>query len=409
MARFAYTVQDGKGGINSGAVDAADENEAIASLQSKGYFILSLTSEKTASLTSGGGMGAAKSYSVGERDLVFFAEQLATLLNGGVPLVRALSLLGEHSSSKGLHFALAQVTKDVASGMALYKALEKNPRIFDNLWVSLVQAGEMGGQLPKVLKQIGQYLEAQADLKAKVITALAYPGVLATMSLGVLTFFIVKIVPVFADIFKSFGIKLPPLTAFVIMISNLIVYHLAALIMVTVGVWFVWAAYTSTDVGKVAKWNLIFSVPFFGTFVKNMLIERLLTTLSTLIESGVSILNAISVLEGVFGTNIIFATLLKQVKNDVAAGKSISQAFRKTGVLPPLVTEMMFMGEESGKLPDMLVTLSNFYREQINQFTRRFTAIIDPILVVGIGGLVGVIVLAVFLPIFKLSTFGGHG
>lgn len=407
MGRFAYTVQDSKGETSSGALEAADENEAISALQGKGYFILSLSSEKTAAVTGGAKGGVTKGPAPAERDLVFFGEQLATLLNGGVPLVRALSLLGEHSSSKGLHIALAQVTKDVASGMALYKAIEKHPQCFDTLWVSLVQAGEMGGQLPKVLKQIGQYLQAQAELKGKVITALAYPSVLATMSLGVLAFFIVKIVPVFAEIFTSFGVKLPPLTAFIILVSNILVHHLAALIFCIVGAWFLWSAYTSTESGQIVKWKLTFEVPFFGDFIRNMLIERMLTTLSTLIESGVSILNAITVLEGVFAKNIIFSTLLKQVKNDVAAGKSISGAFRKTGQLPPLVTEMMFMGEESGKLPDMLVTLSGFYREQIDQFTRRFTAIIDPILVVGIGGLVGVIVLAVFLPIFKLSSFGG--
>lgn len=405
MARFAYTVQDTKGETSSGALDANDENEAISALQGKGYFILSISSDKSAPAAGKGGkMQGGK---VGTRDLVFFAEQLATLLNGGVPLVRALSLLGEHSSSKGLHFALAQVTKDVASGSALYKALERHPRVFDNLWVSLIQAGEMGGQLPKVLKQIGAYLASQAELAGKVITALAYPSVLGTMSLGVLAFFIVKIVPVFAEIFESFQVKLPPLTALIIAVSNILVHHLFSLVVVLVGSYLLWTAYTATEAGQVTKWNLMFAVPFFGDFVKNMLIERMLTTMSTLIESGVSILNAITVLEGVFSNNIIFQRLLKSVKNDVASGKSISQAFRKTGVMPPLVTEMMLMGEESGKLPDMLVTLSAFYREQIDQFTRRFTAIIDPILVVGIGGLVGVIVLSVFLPIFKLSTFGG--
>ncbi len=407
MGRFSYTVQDSKGETTTGALDAADENEAISSLQGKGYFILSLSSEK-AGAGAAVGVKKAAGAAVAERDLVFFAEQLATLLNGGVPLVRALSLLGEHASSKGLHMALAQVTKDVASGTALYKALERHPRAFDNLWVSLVQAGEMGGQLPKVLKQIGTYLSAQSELKGKIVTALAYPSVLATMSLGVLAFFIIRIVPTFAEIFQSFQVKLPPLTAFIIFVSNLLVHNMATLIFVVVGLWFVWSAYVATDIGKTTKWNMIFDIPFFGDFVKNILIERLLTTLSTLIESGVSILNAIAVLEGVFGANPIFQKLLKSVKNDVASGKSISAAFRKTGVLPPLVTEMMFMGEESGKLPDMLVTLSAFYREQIDQFTRRFTAIIDPILVVGIGGLVGVIVLAVFLPIFKLSTIGGH-
>lgn len=408
MARFAYTVQDSKGETTSGALEASDENEAIGALQGKGYFILSLSCEKGAGGAGAAAKGKVAGAKVSLRDLCFFAEQLATLLNGGVPLVRALSLLGEHASSKGLHQALAQVTRDVASGTALYKSLERHPRVFDTLWVSLVQAGEMGGQLPKVLKQIANYLSAQAELQGKIITALAYPAVLAAMSLGVLAFFIIKIVPVFAEIFNSFQVKLPPLTLLIIAISNLLVHNFALLVFIAIGVWFAWSAYTSTDAGKQFKWNTIFGVPFFGEFIKNLMIERLLTTLSTLIESGVSILNAITVLEGVFANNIIFQRLLRSVKNDVASGKSISAAFRKTGVLPPLVTEMMFMGEESGKLPDMLVTLSGFYREQIDQFTRRFTAIIDPILVVGIGGLVGVIVLAVFLPIFKLSNVGAR-
>ena len=403
MARYSYTVQDSKGETSSGAIEANDENEAINALQSKGHFILAIATDKTAATgakSTGGG-------TVALRDLVFFAEQLATLLNGGVPLVRALSLLGENSSSKGLQYALAQVTKDVASGTALYKALEKHPKIFNTIWVSLVQAGEMGGQLPKVLKQIGAYCSAQAELQGKIITAMAYPAVLMTVSLGVLAFFIIKIVPVFADIFNSFQVKLPPLTAFIIVISNILVHHLAALIMTLVAIWFAWGAYTSTEAGQETKWKLIFTVPLLGDFVKNILIERMLTTLSTLIESGVSILNAISVLEGVFADNIIFKRLLASVKNDVASGKSISQSFKKTQTLPNLVTEMMFMGEESGKLPDMLVTLSAFYKEQIDQFTRRFNAIIEPIMVVGIGALVGIIVLAVFLPVFKLSNIGG--
>jgi type IV pilus assembly protein PilC len=404
MARYAYTVQDSKGETSSGALEANNENEAINSLQAKGYFILSIIADKasagTGAKASGGGGKPAL------RDLVFFAEQLSTLLNGGVPLVRALSLLGENSSSKPLQYALAQVTKDVSSGTALYRALERHPKTFDTLWVSLVQAGEMGGQLPKVLKQIGAYIHSQAEIQGKIITAMAYPGVLMTVSGGVLLFFIIKIVPVFAEIFASFNVKLPPLTAAIIVISNILVHHLAGLIVTIVAIWFVWNAYVSTEAGQETKWAILFGMPMFGEFLKNMMIERMLTTLSTLIESGVSILNAISVLEGVFANNIVFKRVLVSVKSDVAGGKSISQSFKKTGALPSLVTEMMFMGEESGKLPDMLVTLSSFYKEQIDQFTRRFNAIIEPIMVVGIGALVGVIVLAVFLPIFKLSSLG---
>jgi type IV pilus assembly protein PilC len=262
--------------------------------------------------------------------------------------------------------------------------------------------------LPKVLKQIGAYSAAQAALQAKVITAMAYPAVLMSISMGVLAFFIVKIVPVFAEIFASFHVKLPPLTEFIIFLSTLVVHHLPALIIAVVAFWFSWSAYTATEAGQETKWNLILDIPFFGEFIRNILIERMLTTLSTLIESGVSILNAISVLEGVFAENIIFRRVLANVKNDVASGKSISQSFKKTAALPNLVTEMMFIGEESGKLPDMLVTLSSFYKEQIDQFTRRFNAIIEPVMIVGVGGLVGVIVLAVFMPIFKLSSVGSH-
>ena len=405
MARYAYTVQDSKGETSSGALEANSENEAINALQAKGFFILSIIADK-AGATGGGKAAAGAGGKPALRDLIFFAEQLSTLLNGGVPLVRALSLLGENSSSKPLQYALAQVTKDVSSGTALYRALERHPKAFDTLWVSLVQAGEMGGQLPKVLKQIGAYIHSQAEIQGKIISAMAYPGVLMTVSGGVLLFFILKIVPVFAEIFASFNVKLPPLTAAIIVVSNILVHHLGALIIALVVLWLVGNAYTSTESGQEAKWALLFNLPLVGDFLKNIMIERMLTTLSTLIESGVSILNAISVLEGVFANNIIFRRVLASVKADVAGGKSISQSFKKTGALPPLVTEMMFMGEESGKLPDMLVTLSSFYKEQIEQFTRSFNAIIEPIMVVGIGMLVGVIVLAVFLPVFKLSSLG---
>lgn len=405
MARFVYTVQDSKGETSSGALEAGDENEAINSLQGRGYFILSIQAERAA--PKAGSLRAATGGRVGGRELVFFGEQLATLLNGGVPLVRALSLLGEHSENAALRVAVQSITKDVASGSSLHKALEKHPKVFDSLWISLVQAGEMGGQLPKSLKQIAAYLQSQEELKAKVITALAYPGVLFCISMGTLAFFIVKIVPTFADIFKSFNLDLPPITKAVIAVSDVLVNHLVALLMVIAGGAVALQGYLATEAGQYTKAKVLFDLPFFGAFIKNIQTERLLTTLSTLIESGVSILNAIAVLEGVFSSNKIFAGALRAVKSDVATGKSISAAFKKAGVFPPLVTEMMWMGEESGKLPDILGTLSTFYREQIDQFTRRFTAIIDPIMVVVIGGIVGVIVMSIFMPIFQLSQIGG--
>ncbi|MBI3547442.1 MAG: type II secretion system F family protein [Elusimicrobia bacterium] len=406
MGKFVYTVQDANGNTSSGALDASDENEAITALQGKGFFILSIQAEKMegGAFTRIGLQGGR----VSSRDLAFFGEQLATLLNGGVPLVRALTLLGEHSEKKAMKVAISAITKDVASGSSLYKALEKHGNIFDSLWVSLVQAGEMGGQLPKALKQISGYIQAQNELNGKVLTALMYPAVLGTISIGVLAFFVIKIVPTFAEIFKSFDLKLPPLTQFIIFCSTSLVNNLVLIIATIIGITFLLKGYLATEPGQLTLVNFEFSLPFFGQFMKNILVERLLTTLCTLIESGVSILNAITVLEGVFASNIVFQRALRTVKNDVATGKSISVAFKKSGVFPPLVTEMMWMGEESGKLPDILGTLSNFYREQIDQFIRRFTSIIDPIMVVFIGGIVAVIVLSIFMPIFQLSQIGGR-
>ncbi len=405
MGKFAYTVQDSRGDTTSGVLDAADENSAITSLQSKGFFILSLRSDTGA---KGLSQLLLKRSGVGGRDLAFFAEQLATLLNGGVPLVRTLSLLGEHSESPVLREAIVAVTKEVASGSALYKALERHPHIFDSLWISLVQAGEMGGQLPKTLKQLSRYIQSQEEMKAKIVTALAYPAVLGTISVGVLTFFILKIVPTFAEIFKSFNLKLPVLTQTIIFISTSLVYNLPSILLGVLAVCFVIKGYLMTQSGQRSKAEFLFGLPFFGNFIKNILLERLLSTLSTLVESGVSILNAISVLEGVFADNLIFQQALKGVRNDVASGKAIAVSFKKSGVFPGLITEMMWMGEESGKLPDILGTLSAFYREQVDQFVRRFTSMIDPIMVVFIGAIVGVIVMSIFQPIFQLSQIGTH-
>ena len=407
MGRYIYTVQDAQGTVTTGALSADDEDGAVQSLQNKGLFILSIQSEDSKPkgiLNRKGGGG-----SVSGRDLVFFGEQMSTLIGGGIPLVRALSLLSEHAENKALGAVLSAVTKEVSAGGALHKALEKHPKVFDDIWVSLVQAGEVSGQLPAVLRQITAYSEAQEGIKGKIITAVAYPAVLGFMSVGVLIYFIVYIVPVFAQIFKDFNLKLPLITQIVVNFSNLMTHYAILLVVVIVGFVLMARAYIATPPGRLT-WNRVtFSLPLVGELIQNMQIERLLTTMSTLIRSGVSILNAVAVLEGSFKKNLIYQNALKKAKNDIASGRSISESFKKTGIFPPMVTEMMWMGEESGKLPDIIVVLSKYYQEKIEQFIRRFSAIIDPILIVGVGAIIGVIVMSIFIPIFQLSQVGTAG
>ena len=402
MARFVYTVQDAQGTVTTGNVEADDEDQAIQSLQTKGLFILSIQSDqaKSKGVLSINRLNKGK---VSGRELVFFGEQMSTLIGGGVPLVRALSLLSEHAENKNLAAVLAQVTKEVSAGGAFHKALEKHPQVFDEIWVSLVQAGEVSGQLPAVLRQVTTYSESKENIKSKIITALAYPMVLMCMSGGVLVYFVVFIVPVFAGIFKDFNLQLPGITRLIITISMIVSNYFVFMIVAGIGAVFAFKAYIATPPGRLT-WNHIqFRMPLFGNFIKNILTERLLTTMSTLIRSGVSILNAVSVLEGAFKKNLIFQAALKKAKNDIASGRSISESFKKTGIFAPMVTDMMWMGEESGKLPDIIAVLSKFYQEQIDQWIRRFSSMIDPILVVGVGGIVGVIVMSIFMPIFQLS------
>ncbi|MGC8867745.1 MAG: type II secretion system F family protein, partial [Elusimicrobiales bacterium] len=330
MPKFIYTVQDAEGNVTTGSMEAEDEDSIINTLQSKGYFILSVQSEKE---KAKGLFSLAKKAGgkVSGREMVFFGEQLSTLIAGGVPLVRALSLLAENAENKTLQAVLYQITKDVSSGSALHKALEKHPQVFDNIWISLVQAGEVSGQLPMVLRQITAYKEMQEEIKSKIITAFAYPTVLFIMSIGVLFYFVIFIVPVFAQIFKDFGLKLPIITQMVIGFSYFLRNYYLLMIIGVIASYWLFKAYTKTENGLLA-WNKVqFSLPFIGSFIKSINFERCLTTLSTLLKSGVSIINSLTVLENAFKTNLIMQNALKRTKNDITSGKSISESFRKTG------------------------------------------------------------------------------
>ncbi|MCX5783345.1 MAG: type II secretion system F family protein [Elusimicrobia bacterium] len=398
MPKFNYTVQDAQGGVSSGVVEAGDEDQAVLLLQNKGLFILSIQQESAAKV---GGRFLFRKLGGGKvkgHDLAFFGEQLATLLTGGVPLVRSLSLLAEHGENRDLAAVISDISKEVAAGGSLYKSLEKHHKVFDPIWI-----------FPSALRQIANYIQGKERIKGKIITAVAYPCVLVFVSSGILTYFVLYIVPVFARVFKDFNLKLPAITQIVVGISTAVTSHFLIIAIAVAALVFLIKSYVSTEVGRLG-WNRIqLKLPLFGNFIRNILLERLLTTMATLIKSGVSILNTITVLEGAFAGNLMFQRALRVAKADVAAGKSISVAFKNTGLFPGLVTEMIWMGEESGKLPDIIHTLSRFYEERINQFVARFAALIDPVLIVGVGSIIAVIVISMFMPIFQLARVGQGG
>ena len=408
MKKYTYTVKDANGRTLRGSISSDDREKVIIALQNKGYLVLDVK-EGSAGLFGGGKSGVRKRGGrVPGHVLAFFAEQLSTLIAGGVPLVRAVSLLGEYASNPTLGYVLTQVAKDIAGGQSLHEALAHHPRTFSHIWLSLVEAGELGGQLADTLMQIALYTKTQEGMKSKIITAVTYPAILTLASVGVLIYFIIGIVPTFAQIFKDFNLTLPAITCIVLAVSSLLVNHGVLIIICLVFLFVAFRFYIKTVEGKKRWHSFLLSMPLFGNFLKNIYYDRMLSTLSTLLRSGVTILNAILVLEEAFDGNVIIQNALKAVRADVAAGKSISDSFRATGVFPGLMTEMMLMGEESGKLPGIIATLAKFYSDNVEQFIARFSAVIDPILICGVGTLIGIIVASIFLPIFKLSQIGGQ-
>ncbi|MBI2069255.1 MAG: type II secretion system F family protein [Elusimicrobia bacterium] len=422
MPTYVYLAQNEQGKEVGGEIEAPSEMEAIAQVQRQGLLVLNVreirglgtrrladgTSETTAtpqaksfSFFAGGGVPAA--------DMVFLAEQLSTLLKGGLPLLQGLKLLGQNVSSPRLTKALDRVAQDIAGGTNLSQALARHPRIFKDIWVPMIEAGEASGQLPKALEDISNYLNQREALRAKVVTAFMYPSILLATSIFVLAFFIIKIVPVFSDIFKNFNLKLPPLTALVISVSGIITGNLGLIVGGTAGAFFLWRLYLKSDAGQWTSARLMLSLPMFGPFVKNILVEQFLVNFALLLKSGVDILKALLIMEKLLGRNRIISKAIATARESIKGGGTIAQGFAQSKAFPPITVQMMRIGEESGRLPEILDTLSSYYRRQIDNFIARLSSVIDPIMIVGVGMIVTVIVMAVFLPIFELSSVGTGG
>ena len=407
MAKYTYVVKDMSGKTLRGTADTDNADRLVHALQNKGYIVLEVKEGGSSSIFNRAGGPKYRGGKVPGHVLAFFAEQLSTLIAGGVPLVRAIQLLGEYASNPRLGFVLRQVAKDISGGKSLYEAMSQHPKTFSHIWLSLIQAGEVGGQLAETLMQVAQYTKTQERMKSKIITAITYPIILGIASVGVLVYFIIGIVPTFAQIFSDFNIELPAITRAVLGVSSIITNYWILLIGGAIFLFILFRFWIKTESGKKRWHTFLLAMPIFGNFLKSIYYDRLLSTMSTLLKSGVTILNAIGVMEESFEGNVIIQNALKQVRAEVAAGRSISDSFADTQVFPGLMTEMMRMGEESGKLPGIIATLAKFYADHVEQFIARFSAVIDPILIVGVGSLIGIVVASIFLPIFKLSQIGG--
>jgi type IV pilus assembly protein PilC len=399
MTEFVYAALNEKGELVEGRVQAENKDAAIAAVQLRKCLLLSLTPAPAAAKKAPRG---GKS-SVALWELVFLAEQLATLLEGGLPLMRALSLQQGQARNPRLAAALGEIAKGLAGGKTLAGSLAEHPGVFPQLWPAMVRIGETTGALPKMLFQIAAYHESQEEIRSRVVSALMYPMILMILSLSVLAFFIVRIVPNFAEIFDSFGTKMPPLTAAVIYGSVYIKDHLALLVMAGIALYAVVSSIFATEGGRRALDRTTRSLPFFGDFIVAVYTQRLLSALALLLSSGINVVKAFDVLTELFAAQPILRDALVEAQANIVKGKSMSMALTQVGVFPSLVTEMAATGEESGRLTELLTACNRYYVKKMDQFLRRFSAVIDPILVIAVGGVVIVIVMAIMLPIMSLT------
>ena len=399
MITFAYQARDASGRIVSGVQDALNEDNAVSSLMGRGLMVLSLHEKSVASKTK------KKNWTVKETDLVLFTRQLATMIEAGISLVQGLTALYDQCDPKrqrSLRQVVSDVTTRVQGGETFNEAIGKHPRVFNRLYVSMVKAGETGGLLAEILERLAGFLEASARLRKKVKSAMTYPVIVVCIAFAITTFLIVRVVPIFGEIFKDFGAKLPAPTQFLIDVSDFVRGEWYFLVIGIASVIFGVRTFVRSPKGKQLwdKWKL--KLPVFGPLIHKIAMSRFARTFAQLTRSGVPILEVIDIVGGSAGNHVI-ETGIQSLGEDVEKGDNLSVAMSKKPIFPPMLLRMVAAGEATGKIDNMLEKMADFWDEEIEAMLDALTSLIEPMLIVFLGVIVGGIVIAMFLPIFKLN------
>jgi len=406
MKLFAYQARDSSGKILDGVQEAVSEDNAINTLMTRGLMVLSIQQKA-------GGKVTRRLGSISETDLVLFTRQLATMIDAGLPLMTGLTALFEQADPKrqaGLQRVIGELIARVQEGDSFHEAISKHPKVFTRLYVSMVKAGESGGLLAEVLDRLATFLEETARLHKKVKSALTYPVVVVCIAICITTFLIVKVVPVFGQIFSDFGAKLPAPTQFLMDLSDFIRSQWWLLILIIVGVIFGARYFFQSDAGSKLwdRWKL--KLPVFGALIRKICMTRFSRTFAQLIRSGVPILEVMDIV-GESSGNYVIAQAIKSVRDGVEKGDHLTSAMSRQTIFPPMMLRMVAAGESTGKIDTMLEKMADFWDEEIEATLDALTSLIEPIMIVVLGAIVGGIVVAMFMPIFKLNEIvnNGHG
>lgn len=412
MPIFAYSARDQKGGMQSGQLEGVDEDQVVAMLQHRGLLVTSirpkdLVQERQTSQAAATRKRRQKMHTgVKTADHVMLCDQLATLVDAGIPLLKGLEVVSAQVESRVLLLALEQVRHDVEAGGTLRDALAKHPAIFSNLWLNLVETGEASGHLAQSLRQLGKHFESAQHLQSEAQTAMTYPAFLICAALGVLALFVYWLIPKFTGMFKDMGMELPLLTRIVIGISDASRKYWVAIIGAVVGAAFLLRQYLRTEAGQWTRDRLLVRMPLFGQLVVYLQMAQFGQGLGTLLQSGVPLLSALEILEN-SSTNKVFGQAIGEVREAVKEGKSMAQPLDRSGLFPPMVVQLVQVGEEVGELAKMAGRFAAYYEEKVETFIARMTRLFEPIAIVVMGALVLIIVLSIFMPILQMSSGKG--
>ncbi|GKT07848.1 type II secretion system F family protein [Desulforhabdus sp. TSK] len=404
MPVYLWKGTDRKGKPQKGDIEADNAAVARQLLLRRGITVKSFK-EKPKDLSD---YVPALQQKVKERELVIFVRQFATMIDAGLPLVQCLEILHEQQENTTFRRILRAIKKDVEEGSTLSEALKKHPKVFDILFVNLVTAGEMGGILDVILNRLAAYIEKISNLKKKVKGAMTYPGIVVTVAVVVVAVILIYVIPIFAGLFRDAGSTLPPLTLFVISISEFAqsYFHwiLLGLILLVIAI----GRIRKTEKGRDATDRLLLRLPVFGILLRKVAVARFSRTLGTMLSSGVPILDGLDIVAASAG-NTVIEKALREVRAGIAEGLPIADPLQETKVFPPMVTHMIAVGEATGALDKMLSKIADFYDDEVDVAVDALTSLLEPLLIVFLGVTVGGLLVAMYLPIFQLADVVSRG
>jgi len=403
MPVFEYKARDRAGKVIAATMEAGSQREVAASLREKGYFVSEIKSPRRGLNTDIKlPTWLDPTSRPGVRDVTVFSRQFATVINAGLPVVQSLSILQRQTEKQGFKDALKKIREDVETGLPLSDAMAKYPGIFNKLYIYLVKAGEVSGNLDGILERVAAYLEKQAELRGKIRTALTYPTVVLIIAIAVTFFLLTGIVPQFATILDQLGGELPIITRVLIGVSDFLRNLWWLLLLVIIGTVIGLRLWYRTDNGRHALDRLALRIPVFGVLIQKTAIANFSSTFGLLLRSGVNILESLEITKGA-ARNAIVEDILQETKESVQRGEQISVTLMKyPRVFPPLVSSMTAIGEETGAVDSMMQKIAQFYEREVDEAVASLTAALEPALIVFLGVIVGFIVAGMFLPMFSI-------